>query len=145
VFRDQFVLEAYGLALLVTVLMLRHVARGWSNAPARIPLYIGTDGRPGFLVPRLWLWVAPGIVAVLVVVLGCAVALSPAPDDARPVPLALVFVLLAEVAGFVGWLSGLQVELGRGMTFRIAPIRLWRAVAAILVTVAATIYVAANP
>jgi hypothetical protein len=145
VFHDPFILGAYVLAVLAAVLMLRHVARGWSNAPARIPLHIGADGRPGFLVPRLWLWVAPGIVAAVVVILGCAVAVSPPPEYARPLPLVLVFVLLAEVAGFIGWFSGLQVELGRGMTFRIAPIRLWRAVAAILVTLAATIYVAANP
>jgi hypothetical protein len=145
VFRDPFILGAYVLAVLATVLMLRHVARGWSNAPARVPLHIGADGRPGFLAPRIWLWLAPGIVAALVVVLGCAVAVSAPRDDARPLPLALVFVVLAEVAGLIGWISGLQVELGRGMTFRIAPIRLWRAVAAILVTLAATIYVAANP
>ena len=144
-FRDPFVAGAYALAVFATVLMLRHVARGWSNAPARVPLHIGADGRPGLLAPRVWLWLAPGIVAAVVVVLGCAIALAPPRDDARPLPLVLVFVVLAEVAGLIGWISGLQVELGRGMTFRIAPIRLWRAVAPIVLTLAVTIYVAANP
>jgi len=144
VLHDPFVAAAYAIAVVATLLMLRHVARVWPNAPARVPLHLGIDGRPGMLAPRPFLWLGPGIVAAIVVYLGVALAMTP-PYAASPLVLALVYVILAEMAALVGWLAGLQVQIGRNQTFRIAPTRLLLAVGPIILTILALVYVSATP
>jgi len=143
VLRDPLVLAGYVIAVLATLLLIRHVARLWPNAPPRIPLQIGLDGRPRWLAPRGFVWLAPAIVAAVVIVLGFAVAATP-PDGTSAPALFLVFLTIAEVCGLVGWTTGLQVQLGRNQTYRIAPIRLLRAAVPILLTVLAAVYVGAT-
>jgi hypothetical protein len=144
VLHDPLVAGAYAIAVVVTLLMLRHVARVWPNAPARVPLHLGIDGRPGMLAPRPFLWLAPGIVTAVVVYLGVTLATMP-PYAASPLGLALVYVIVAEVAAFVGWLAGLQVQIGRNQTFRIAPTRLLIAIGPIILTILALVSVYATP
>lgn len=141
---DLPVVAAYALAVVATLLMLRRVAQLWSNAPARVPLHVGIDGRPGMLAPRPFLWLAPGVVVAVVVYLGAVLATTP-PYAASPLVLALVYVMVAEFAALTGWLASLQVQMGRNQTYRIAPTRLLLAVGPIILTILALVYVYATP
>lgn len=125
-----------------TLLLMWHVARRYPTAPKRVPLRIGIDGRPSKRFgPRAVLWLAPGILAVTLVILGVALRLDP-PEERVHVVLALAFLTIAEVALFAGWIIDRQIELARKMTYRIAPMRTLRASLPILVTVAAVLVLA---
>jgi hypothetical protein len=133
---------AYGVAVTATLLLMWHVARRYPTAPKRVPLRIGIDGRPSKRFgPRAVLWLAPGILAVTLVILGVALRLDP-PEERVHVVLALAFLTIAEVALFAGWIIDRQIELARKMTYRIAPMRTLRASLPILVTVAAVLVLA---
>ena len=133
---------AYGIAVAATLLLMWHVARRYPSAPKRIPLRIGIDGRPSKRIgPRAVLWLAPGILAVTLVVLGVALALDP-PAERIHLLLALAFLTIAEVAWFAGWIIDRQIELARKMTYRIAPMRTLRALLPILLTVAVVLVLA---
>jgi hypothetical protein len=142
---DPLVLGAYAAALLAALLLLRHVARRWPSVPARIPMSIGYDGRGRGPVPRGWIWFLPLVICTIIVVIPPLLVLVPSHRPPPPIVTALLCLLLIELAGLIGWLVSLQIELGRKMTFRIAPIRLARAVAPVLVTIAIILYVAVNP
>jgi uncharacterized membrane protein len=125
-----------------TLLLMWHVARRYPTAPKRVPLRIGIDGRPSKRIgPRAVLWLAPGILAVTLVILGVALRLDP-PEEHVHVVLALAFLTIAEVALFAGWIIDRQIELARKMTYRIAPMRTLRASLPILVTVAVVLVLA---
>ena len=137
---------AYGIAVAATLLLLRHVARRYPSAPARVPLHIGYDGRPWKRWgPKAALWLAPGILAVVVVVLGAALLRDPPQGgdiESLHLVLALVFVTIAEVAWLAAWLTDRQIELARKMTYRIAPVRILRMMLPLIGTIVATLVVA---
>jgi hypothetical protein len=134
---------AYGIAVAAVLGLFWYVRRRYPAAPKRIPLGLRLDGRPSRqTVPRRWLWVAPVTLALVIAILtGFLVALPPLPPELR-VPIALVFVIIAEIAWFVGWSTDRQIELARGMTYRIAPARTLRAFVPILATIAVALFLA---
>jgi uncharacterized membrane protein len=133
---------AYGIAVVATLLLIRHVARRYPAVPKRVPLRIGIDGRPSKRSgPKAVLWLAPGIIVAVLIVLGVALRLDP-PEDHVQVVLALVFLILAEVAWYAGWLIDRQIELARKMTYRIAPMRALRVSLPILITITVVVVLA---
>jgi hypothetical protein len=135
---------AYGVALAATLLLVRHLARRYHSIPARVPLNIRIDGRPSKRSgPKALLWLAPGVLLTVLIALGVMLAVEP-PKNGQELPLALAFLVVAEVAWFVAWLLDRQIEIARKMTYRIAPARLLRASLVILVSVVAVIVVAAR-
>lgn len=135
---------AYALCVSALLLLLWHVQQRYRSAPKRIPLRLRLDGRPSGSGPRRWLWAAPlTMVAILVVLTVFLITAPPTPD--QRIPIALVFVVMAEIAWFVGWTVDRQIELARGMTYRIAPSRTLRAFLPILATIAVTLFLAIRP
>jgi hypothetical protein len=135
---------AFGVAIVATVLLLLHLARRYPSVPKRVPLRINADGRPSSRTgPKAVLWLAPVILAVLLVVLGVLEVATPVTEHER-VPTALVFLILAEVAWYVGWALDRQIEMARKMTFRIAPARMLRVALPLLATIALTVFIAAR-
>jgi hypothetical protein len=132
---------AYGIAVLAVLWLIRHVAQGYRSAPKRVPINIRADGRPGRLVPKPLLWLAPGVVTAVVIALGLAIFTTPQKSDDHIV-LTLVMLAVAEVTWFVGWAGDRQIEMARKMTYRIAPVRMLRAILPVLLTIAVTIFVA---
>lgn len=135
---------AFAVAVLTALWMLQHVARQYPAAPKRIPWRIELDGRPSSRqVGKRFLWLAPAIVAAMIAVLGAVQFAAPPPveEPVRPL-LALTFVICAELAYFVAWVTDRQIELARKMTYRVSPARTWRAVLPILLTTAVTLAVA---
>jgi hypothetical protein len=135
---------AYALSVSALLLLLWHVRQRYRSAPKRVPLRLRLDGRPSGSGPRRLLWVAPlTMVAVLAVLTVFLIAAPPTPD--QRITIALVFVIIAEVAWFVGWSVDRQIELARGMTYRVAPARTLRALLPILATIAVTLFLAIRP
>ncbi len=132
---------AFGIALASVVLLAFYLARRYPNAPKRVPMHVGYDGRPGKYAPRAVLWLGPAILGVAVVVVGAALLLE-RPHPEQIVALSLVFVAMAEVAWLLGWLADRQIELARKMTFRIAPSRLVLVLLPLLGTIVATLVAA---
>jgi hypothetical protein len=133
---------AIGVAVIATALMLVHLARLYPTVPKRVPMRIREDGRPSSrMIGKAVLWLAPAILAVLLVVLVVLAVVSPPPDNERVV-IALVFVILAEVAWYVSWAIDRQIEMARKMTYRIAPGRMLRVMLPLLATIAVTVFVA---
>jgi hypothetical protein len=130
---------AYGIAVAATLLLIRHVARRYPSAPARVPLSIGMDGRPSKRsAPKALLWLAPGLLVPVLIFLAIPVGLNP-PDERVHVVFALMFLTFAEIAWYIAWITDRQIELARKMSYRVAPVRIWWATVPILVTVAATV------
>jgi hypothetical protein len=126
---------AYGVAFAATLLLIRHVARRYPAAPPQLP-GVGFDGRPTKRTQtRRVLWLAPIILAALTALLGVLLFRDPPAENDR-LTIALVFVVLIEIAWLLAWQTDRQIELARGMTFRIAPARLFRAVLPVLATIA---------
>jgi hypothetical protein len=140
-----FVLPASVALAIVSVLALGwYVARRYPTAPKRMPSGIGIDGRPRRLASRRWLWAAPCVLVAVTALLCTVVVRQPPPDDAV-VTTALVFLTIAEIAWLMAWVTDRQIELARGMTYRVAPARLFRALTPILVTIAVTLFLAIRP
>jgi hypothetical protein len=137
---------AYGFAIAATLLLIRHLARRYPSVPARVPLHIGYDGRLWKRWgPKAALWLAPGILVALLIVLGGALLLDPPkPGDPENVRLVvtLVLVTIAEIAWFMAWVIDRQIELARKMTYRIAPARMWGATVPLIATIVTLIVVA---
>jgi hypothetical protein len=131
---------AYGIAVVVVLLMLAHVARRYGSSPKRVPAGIGYDGRPAGNVPKLCLWLGPAIITIVLVVVGVAMVFDPPADYKRPV-LTLTMIALAEVAGLVVWITDRQIEFARKQTYRIAPARLIRTFLPLLATIAVLVVV----
>jgi hypothetical protein len=135
---------AFAVAVLSVLWLVWHVARRYPAAPKRVPTGIRFDGRPGRLGTKRTLWLAPAIIALTLGALGTALLISrPAPD--QHLLLALVTLLIGEVAWYAGWTTDRQIELARKMTYRIAPGRTLRALLPLLVTMVALVFVAAHP
>ncbi|MEA2687781.1 MAG: hypothetical protein QOD51_388 [Candidatus Eremiobacteraeota bacterium] len=135
---------AFCIAVVATLLLFVHIARCYPSVPKRVPLRIREDGRPSkHTTGKAILWLPPGIVAAALVLLGVLTLLSPPPDNQRIV-VALVFVVVAEAAWFIGWALDRQIEMARKMTYRIAPARMLRTILPLLATVALTIFIAAR-
>lgn len=135
---------AYGLAVSAVILLFWHVRGRYPSAPKRVPLGLGMDGRPRTVGAKRWLWLAPAVIAAVLALLGVFLVTAPPTADQRT-PIALVFVTLAEVAWFVAWSTDRQIEIARGMTYRIAPLRTLRVFAPILATIVVTIVLAIRP
>jgi len=136
---------AHGLAVAAVLLLIWYVRHRYPAAPKRVPLRLRFDGRPSSRTgPRRWLWAAPATLVVIMAVLTVFLFAAPPAPDQR-VPIALVFVIIAEIAWFCGWSTDRQIELARGMTYRIAPARTLRAFFPILATIAVTLFIAMHP
>jgi hypothetical protein len=135
---------AVGIAIAAVVALFWYVARRYPTAPKRVPLGLRIDGRPRALGMRRWLWVAPGVLVAAMAILSTAVVMRPPADDERTT-IALVFLIIAEVAWFVAWTTDRQIELARGMTHRIPPGRTLRVFFPILATIVITIVLAIRP
>ena len=135
---------AYGVAVAAILLLFRHVARRYRTCPKRIPLGIGLDGRPRSGGSKRWLWVPPIVMAAVIALLGVLLAIEPVRQD-QQVTIALVLVILAEVAGFAAWSVDRQIELARGMTFRIAPSRTLLAFFPVLATIGIMLFLILKP
>lgn len=135
---------AIGAAIVALIALFWYVARRYPNAPKRVPTGLRLDGRPRRLGSRRWLWCAPGVLLVVTAITGAAIVRTPPTEDTRTT-IALVFLIIAEVAWFVAWTTDRQIELARGMTFRIPPSRTLRVLAPILATVAVTLALAVHP
>jgi hypothetical protein len=136
---------AYGIAVAATVLLIRHLALRYRSVPARIPRRIGIDGRPSKRTgPKSLLWIAPVVMVVVVAMMGVFLIVDPPAGDRR-LPLALMFVVLAEVAWFVAWMNDRHIEVARKMTYRISPARTLRVFFPVLATLAVTIAIAIRP
>jgi len=133
---------AYGVAVAATLLLIRHFARKYPSIPKRVPLNIGFDGRPSRRTgPKALLWIAPLVLAAVVVLLGALLALDP-PAREPQLPLALVFMIIAEVAWFVAWTYDRLIEIARKMTYRISPLRMLRAFSPILASIVVVLILA---
>jgi len=125
--------------------MVQHVARQYPAAPKRIPWRIEIDGRPSRrLVGKWFVWVAPPVFVAAIATLGVLAFVVKPPDESTRSIVALAFVICAEAAYFVAWLTDRQIELARKMTYRISPARTWRAALPILLTTAVTLVIAAR-
>lgn len=135
---------AIGVAVIATLLMIVHLARVYPAVPKRVPWRIRGDGRPSQrTVAKATLWLAPAVLAAVLVLLVVLSVVSPPPENERAV-IALAFVILAEASWFVSWGIDRQIEMARKMTYRIAPGRMLRAILPVLLTVAVTIFIAAR-
>jgi hypothetical protein len=135
---------AFAVAVLSVLWLVWHVARRYPSAPKRVPLNLRLDGRPGHMASKRWLWLPPAILAAVMALL--SVLLPRAPDAAQHrTVIALVFVIIAEVAWFGAWQTDRQIELARKMTYRIAPVRTLRAFFPVLVTIVVAMVVAVRP
>ena len=135
---------AIGVAVIATLLMLVHLGRLYPTIPKRVPLRIRVDGRPSQrMIGKAVLWLAPAILAALLVLFVVLAFVSPPSDHERAV-IALVFVILAECAWYVSWAIDRQIEMARKMTYRIAPARMLRVMLPLLATIAVAIFVAAR-
>jgi hypothetical protein len=134
---------AYGVAVVSVLWLVRHLGLSYRTAPKRVPINIRADGRPGWSGPRALLWVAPSVIAAVLLVLGLAIFTVPQQTGDRGV-LTLVMLTIAEVSWFVGWAGDRQIEMARKMTYRIAPSRLLRVMLPILATVIATVFIGAR-
>ena len=132
------------LAVVAILFFFWHVARRYPSAPKLVPLRLRIDGRPGQPGSKRWLWFPPAIMAVVTAVLSVVLFRAPAATDQRTV-VALVFLVIAEVALFGVWQTDRQIELARKMTYRVAPVRTLRALFPILVTTVVTVVLAARP
>jgi len=133
---------AYAVAVAATLLLIRHVALRYPSVPKRVPLRIRIDGRPSKRFgPKAVLWLAPGVLVAVLIILGIALGIDP-PQERVQLVLALAFVTIAEVAVYAGWLIDRQIELARKITYRIAPARTLRATLPILITVTAVLVIA---
>lgn len=136
---------AFALAAIAALRMVRHIARRYPSVPKRIPARILIDGRPSKqLVAKPFLWVAPSILVATIGTLGVIGFFVKPPDESTRAIHALAFLICAEVAYFVTWITDRQIELARKMTYRIAPARTLRAALPILVTAAVLLVVAAG-
>ncbi len=135
---------AYGIAVIAVLLLFWHVRRRYPSAPKRVPLGLRIDGRPRKSAAKRWLWLGPAVMAAIVAGLGVFLFTAPPGVDERTT-IALVFVVIAEVAWFVAWTTDRQLELARGMTYRIPPMRTLRAFFPILVTTVVTLVLALRP
>ena len=135
---------ACGIAVVAILLFFWHVARRYPAAPKNVPLSLRIDGRPARMAPKRWLWLPPVIMAAVTVLLGVLLLRVPATEQQRPM-MALVFLIIAEVAWFGAWQTDRQIELARKMTYRIAPVRTLRAFFPILVTIVVAVVVAVRP
>jgi hypothetical protein len=135
---------AIGAAIFALVALFWYVARRYPNAPKRVPTGVRIDGRPRRLGSRRWLWLAPGALLVVMTILGVTVVRHPPTEDTRTT-IALAFIIVAELAWFVAWTTDRQIELARGMTFRIPPSRTLRVLLPILATLAITLALAIHP
>ncbi len=135
---------AIAVAIVAVIALCRHVARRYPAAPERMPSGIGIDGRPGREVSRRWLWIPPCVLVAVTAFLSTVFVRQPPPAD-KVVTIALAFLAIAEVAWLMIWVTDRQIELARGMTYRIAPARMFRAVAPLLVTIAITLFLAIRP
>jgi len=135
---------AIGIAVAAMIALFWHVARRYSTAPKRVPLGLRIDGRPRGLGAKQWLWVSPSVLLVFMALLCTIVVLQPPAEDARTTT-ALVFLILAEIAWFVGWTTDRQIELARGMTHRIPPARLLRVFFPIAATIVFALVHAIRP
>jgi uncharacterized membrane protein len=135
---------AFGVAVVATLLLLLRTVRVYPSAPKRVPINIRADGRPSQRTTgKIVLWLAPSIVVAVLLLLGVLSVVQPPRESERSV-VALVFVIVAEVAWYVAWTTDRQIEMARKMTFRIAPARMLRALLPLLLTVAVTIFIAAR-
>jgi len=135
---------AWGLAVVAILLLAWHVARRYPSAPKNVPMKLRIDGRPGGLGSKRWLWAAPIAIAAVTALLTVVVLRAPPLPEQRTA-VALVFVLIAEVAWFGAWQTDRQIELARKMTYRVAPVRTLRALFPILVTAVVAVVLAIRP
>lgn len=129
------------IAIVQTALLAWHLRRKYAGIPKRVPLGLRFDGRPRALASKRWLWLSPALVAVLIAILCAEMTLNPPPVETH-VTLLFVFLVVAEVAWFVGWTIDRQIELARGMTHRIAPTRMLLTFLPVLATIAITLALA---
>ena len=135
---------AFAVAVLSVLWLVWHVVRRYPSAPKRVPAGIRFDGRPGRLRAKSTLWVAPIVIAITLGATGAAlVAHPPRPD--QHLLLALVMLLIAELAWFAGWTIDRQIELARKMTYRVAPSRTLRVLLPVIATAIAIVFVGARP
>lgn len=135
---------AIAVAIVAVVALCWHVARRYPSAPKRVPSGLRVDGRPRRLVSRRWLWAAPCILVAVTALVTSLAALHPPPPESV-MTIALAFVAIAEVAGLTAWTIDRQIEFGRKMTYRIAPARLLRVSAPLLLTIAVAVFLALRP
>jgi hypothetical protein len=133
---------AYALAFGSTAFLVWHLARRYPSAPHRIALQIGIDGRPTGPTAGKWiLWLAPAVLIVVVPLLGMQLVVAPKPADAT-LGMALVQIVIAEVAWILVWSTDRQIELARDASARIVPAQFLRVVLPLLATIALTLVVA---
>lgn len=132
---------AFGIAVVATLLLALHVLRRFPTMPARIPLNIRIDGRPGQPYPRAFVWLVPAIFAVIVAGVGVGLLRNPPTSPHRAV-LALVLLQIALVAYLMAWVVDRLIELGRRQTYRIAPGRIALVIAAIVAPIVLILFVA---
>jgi|GEM_PF-1690571 len=135
---------ACGIAVVAILLLAWHVARRYPSAPKNVPLKLRIDGRPGRMASKRWLWLPPAVMAAVAAMLGIILLRAPPPAEQRTT-VALVFLLIAEVAWFGAWQTDRQIELARKMTYRVAPVRTLRALFPIIVTAIVAVVVAIRP
>jgi hypothetical protein len=132
---------AFGIAVVATLLLALHVWRRFPTMPARIPLSIQIDGRPGQPYPRAFVWLVPAIFAVVVAGVGAGLLGNPPTPSDRPV-LALVLLQIALIAYLMAWVVDRLIELGRHQTYRIAPGRIALVIAAIVAPIVLILFIA---
>ena len=121
------------IAVVQVAVLFVHLARRYGAIPKRLPLGLRFDGRPRAPGAKAWLWVAPAVLAAVVAGLCVRTALEPGARYEGPTDL-LAFLVLAESAWLVQWTIDRQIEIARGMTYRVAPQRLLLVVAPVVVT-----------
>ncbi len=135
---------ALAVAVLSVLWLVWHVARRYRSAPKRIPMGIRIDGRPRRFGPKAMVWAAPAAVAIALGVAGASMLMHPPRSDQRFL-VALVVLLIAELAWFAGWIIDRQIELARKMTYRVAPSRTLRALLPVILTVIMIVVVSVHP
>ncbi|HTJ28391.1 MAG TPA: hypothetical protein VMA36_19695, partial [Candidatus Limnocylindria bacterium] len=95
----------------------------------------------GPLYPKVWIWFLPGLFALAVAILGVGLLTAP-PHPEDWFVLTLVLLEIALFAYLLGWLVERLIELARRQTYRIAPVRIYLVIAAIVAPIVLIVAIA---
>lgn len=133
---------AYGVAIAAWAVLAIRTAQRYPGIPARFPISTDLGGRPAMWGPRAAAWLAPAILAALIGMLGFAFTRS-APRRGQEIVLALVMLVVAEIAPLMMWNLDRQIEVARGERPGIPAGASLRAAAPVLAGVLVVVIVAA--
>ena len=134
---------AYGVSIAAWAVLAARTAQRYPSIPPRFPVSTDLGGNPTMWGPRAAAWLVPAVLAGLIVMLGFAFTRT-APKHGEQIVLALVMLVVAEIAPLMMWNLDRQIEVARGERPRIPTGESLRAAAPILASIVVVAAVAAS-